>query len=146
MLNFKVTTIKTMPRGETGAQDVMNRLNAKKAASTQAFQVGSVDQTVIDSLRSEYEAYIKGLTNDLGETPMFFTPNAPKVEESETKADPALDEAVADEAYNAFVKADESPVNGISVGEEAGESLVLTVKKSRKKKAVQVEDTASEEA
>ena len=59
--------------------------------------------------------------------------------EAEVKSDPIevkLDEKTVDEAVDAFVAEDEkSAVNGISVGEEFGDTVVVKPKRTTRKKA-----------
>jgi hypothetical protein len=133
MLNFKVTSIKTMPRSPQTEAMVQQHMAAKVAEqnrASNALNANAVTEDMIAKYRAEYQDFLKNLEKmDFGT--MFAQPTA------ETKSEP-LPEAVHEDAYNAFVKEDEKAndlVNGISVGEEAGDAVVITKKTSRKKKS-----------
>ena len=143
MLNFKVTSIKTMPRSPQTEAMVQQHMAAKVATQNRntTLSTNAINESQLSSLRAEYDEFIKNMANmDFGE--MFFKPK------DEEKKEDVLPEAVQEEAYNAFVKeADKGAdlVNGISVGEEAGDAVVIastTKKTSRKKKTDDSTETA----
>lgn len=138
MLNFKVSSIKTMPRSPQTEALVQQHLATKVAASNPntALNANAVTEAMIDKYRAEYQDFLKNLEN-MDFSAMFAQPKA------EEKKEETLPEAVHEEAYQAFVKEDEKTpdlVNGISVGEEAGDTVVIaSTKKTRKKKAAEDE-------
>ena len=120
ILSLIYTTIKAVATGvKEGVQNTKDILRGT-----------SYEQIRQKNRQKQEDAFKKNLEKmDFGT--MFVQPTA------ETKSEP-LPEAVQEEAYNAFVKEDEKAnglVNGISVGEEAGEAVVITKKTSRKKKS-----------
>lgn len=128
MINIKVTSVKTMPRSPETEAMVMQHLASKTASS---LGTNAVTEAMIEKYRAEYQEFLKNLDNMDFSTMM--TP-----ESTEKQTEELLPEAVHEEAYGAFVKADEPAadlVNGISVGDEAGESmLIASTKKNRRKK------------
>ena len=132
MLKFKVTGIKTMPRSPQTDAMVQQHMATKIAEQNRAsnsLNANAVTDAMIAKYRAEYQDFLKNLEKmDFGT--MFAQQTA------ETKSEP-LPEAVQEEAYNAFVKEDDKAndlVNGISVSEEAGDSVVIAKKTTRKKK------------
>lgn len=142
MLNFKVSSIKTMPRS-TQTEAMVKQHLASKVAETNGNALGTnaVTSAMIEQYRAEYQEFLKNL--EKMDVNAMFNPAQPdtKVDEAkpyEVKA--VVPEPVQEEAFEAFVKEDEKTsdlVNGISVGEEAGESLVIaSTKKNRRKKSL----------
>lgn len=129
MINIKVTSVKTMPRSPETEAMVMQHLASKTASS---LGTNAVTEAMIEKYRAEYQEFLKNLDNMDFST--IMTP-----EHTEKQTEEPLPEAVHEEAYGAFVKADEPDadlVNGISVGDEAGESMVIaSTKKNRRKKS-----------
>lgn len=123
-----------MPRSPQTEAMVQQHLATKVATANKGTALGTnaVTEAMIDKYRTEYQEFLKNLENmDFGT--MFAQPA------TEEKKDEPLPEAVHEEAFNAFVKEDEKAsdlVNGISVGEEAGDAVVIaSTKKTRKKKS-----------
>jgi hypothetical protein len=133
MINIKVTSVKTMPRSPETEAMVMQHLASKTASS---LGTNAVTEAMIEKYRAEYQEFLKNLDNMDFSTMM--TPE-PTEKQTEVPTEEPLPEAVHEEAYGAFVKADEPAadlVNGISVGDEAGESMVIaSTKKNRRKKS-----------
>lgn len=124
-----------MPRSPQTEAMVQQHLATKVAASNPntALNANAVTEAMIDKYRAEYQDFLKNLEN-MDFSAMFAQPKA-----EEKKEETPLPEAVQEEAFNAFVKEDEKAsdlVNGISVGEEAGDTVVIaSTKKTRKKKS-----------
>lgn len=138
MLNFKVTSIKTMPRSPETEAMVQQHMATKVASGVKGgtLNTNAVTEAMIDKYRAEYQEFLKNLENmDFGS--MFAQAPA-----EEPKSEPVSD-AVQEEAVQAFEAQEkqEDLVNGISVGEEAGDTVVIP-KTTRKKKKASDEETA----
>lgn len=136
MINFKVTSIKTMQSSPETDAMVRQHMATKIAEQNRAGDLNGVNEEMIAKYRAEYQDFLKNLEHiDLGT--MFSQPSVEKIEEP-------LPETVHEEAYQAFVKNDTVPdmVNGISVGEEAGDSFMIAKKAYRKKKAAESAENA----
>lgn len=108
--NFKVATKKI---------DVMAHLNAKKLEGQPTVGKNGFSEAELNSLRAEYEEFLKKMMSEMGDEPMFFKPEsvAETSEPQEIAAAPV-----------------EPLVQGISVGDETPVDTVIVTKKSRKKK------------
>lgn len=111
---------------------------AIKAAESNAVTEKKFNETMLDNIRTEYEAFVKQLMASGELDPMFFVPPTEPVAETNEPAPVEVEPAVA--PLGDFV-------NGISVGEEAGDTVVVATKKrtTRKKKVEEVVEEAPAE-
>lgn len=104
---------------------------ARQAATSGMSQALSSNQrAVIDSIRDRYKAFLAKLDKELAGQELVMPPPAPKPAEPIFAPNvPASEEIV--------IEAGEVPagVNGISVGEEMGGQVAVTVRPKRKRKA-----------
>ena len=109
---------------------------AQKAATPGLSQVLSADQkAVIDSIRERYKTFLAKLDKELAGQELFMPPPAPAPVE-EKPAEPIFTPNILT-SETLVVEAAEAPagVNGISVGEEMGGQVAITVRPKRKRKA-----------
>lgn len=109
---------------------------AQKASRSGLSPVLSANQkAVIDSIREEYNTFLAKLDKELAGQELFMTPPAPAPVE-EKPAEPIFTPNVP-ASEDLVVEAAEAPagVNGISVGEELGGQVAITVRPKRKRKA-----------
>ncbi len=109
---------------------------ARQAATSGVSPVLSANQkAVIDSIRERYKTFLAKLDKELEGQELFMPPPAPApVEEKPTE--PIFTPNVP-ASENLVVEAAEAPagMNGISVGEEMGGQVAITVRPKRKRKA-----------
>lgn len=146
-------------------QAILNRGLQNKQATPAPANNQAANQAIIDKYRADYEKFLKQLENmDFGslifgqttqeQTPTVATPApkpAPKPVQKPVPVAPAIVEApVAPKPEPAVVKPEVAPVakpepansllgdfaNGISVGEEMGDKVIVPAKRTRRKKAV----------
>ena len=109
---------------------------AQKAATPGLSPVLSADQkAVIDSIRERYKTFLAKLDKELAGQELFMPPPAPAPVE-EKPAEPIFTPNILT-SETLVVEAAEAPagVNGISVGEEMGGQVAITVRPKRKRKA-----------
>ena len=109
---------------------------AQKAPTSGVSPVLSANQkAVIDSIRDRYKTFLVKLDKELEGQELFMTSPAPAPVE-EKPAEPIFTPNVP-ASENLVVEAAEAPagVNGISVGEEMGGQVAITVRPKRKRKA-----------
>ena len=113
---------------------------AQKAPTSGVSPVLSANQkAVIDSIRERYKTFLAKLDKELAGQELFMPPPAPAPVE-ETPAEPIFTPNIL-ASETLVVEAAEAPagVNGISVGEEMGGQVAITVRPKRKAKAVNQE-------
>lgn len=109
---------------------------ARQAATSGVNPVLSANQkAVIDSVRERYKTFLAKLDKELEGQELFMPPPAPAPVE-EKPAEPIFTPNVP-ASETLVVEAAEAPagVNGISVGEEMGGQVAITVRPKRKRKA-----------
>lgn len=109
---------------------------AQKAPTSGVSPVLSANQkAVIDSIRERYKTFLAKLDKELEGQELFMPPPAP-APVKEKPAEPIFTPNVP-ASENIVVEAAEAPagVNGISVGEEMGGQVAITVRPKRKRKA-----------
>ena len=109
---------------------------AQKAPTSGVSPVLSANQkAVIDSIRERYKTFLAKLDKELAGQELFMPPPAPAPVE-ETPAEPIFTPNIL-ASETLVVEAAEAPagVNGISVGEEMGGQVAITVRPKRKRKA-----------
>ena len=109
---------------------------AQKAPTSGVSPVLSANQkAVIDSIRERYKTFLAKLDKELGGQELFMPPPAPAPVE-EKPAEPIFTPNILT-SETLVVEAAEAPagVNGISVGEEMGGQVAITVRPKRKRKA-----------
>lgn len=109
---------------------------AQKAPTSGVSPVLSANQkAVIDSIRSRYETFLAKLDKELAGQELFMSPPASASVE-EKPAEPIFAPNVP-ASDGLVIEAAEAPagVNGISVGEELGGQVAITVHPKRKRKA-----------
>ncbi len=106
---------------------------AQKAPTSGVSPVLSANQkAVIDSVRARYNTFLAKLDKELEGQELFMPPPAP----AQKPAEPIFTPNVP-ASENLVVEASEAPaaVNGISVGEEMGGQVAISVRPKRKRKA-----------
>ena len=109
---------------------------AQKAPTSGVSPVLSANQkAVIDSIRERYKTFLAKLDKELAGQELFMPPPAPAPVE-EKPAEPIFTPNIL-ASETLVVEAAEAPagVNGISVGEEMGGQVAITVRPKRKRKA-----------
>ena len=109
---------------------------AQKAPTSGVSPVLSANQkAVIDSIRERYKTFLAKLDKELAGQELFMPPPAPAPVE-EKPAEPIFTPNIL-ASDTLVVEAAEAPagVNGISVGEELGGQVAITVRPKRKRKA-----------
>ena len=109
---------------------------AQKAPTSGVSPVLSANQkAVIDSIRERYKTFLAKLDKELAGQELFMPPPAPAPVE-EKPAEPIFTPNILT-SETLVVEAAEAPagVNGISVGEEMGGQVAITVRPKRKRKA-----------
>ena len=109
---------------------------AQKAPTSGVSPVLSANQkAVIDSIRDRYKTFLAKLDKELAGQELFMPPPAPAPVE-EKPAEPIFTPNIL-ASETLVVEAAEAPagVNGISVGEEMGGQVAITVRPKRKRKA-----------
>ena len=108
---------------------------AQKASRSGMSQALSANQkAVIDSIRDEYKTFLAKLDKELAGQELFMAPPAPAPVE-EKPAEPIFTPNVP-ASEDLVAEAAEAPagVNGISVGEEMGGQVAITIHQKRKRK------------
>jgi hypothetical protein len=117
--------------------------DAQKAPTSVVSQSLSINQkAVIDSIREQYKTFLTKLDKELGEPELFMSTPAPAPVEEKPIEPFFAPNVPASEGL--VVEAAEAPagVNGISVGEEMGGQVVITVRPKRKRKTKAMEQVS----
>lgn len=111
------------------------RITAAAQKEHRSGALSASQKAVIDSIREEYNAFLANLEKELAGQELFMAPPASaSVEEKPAEPIFAPNVPASDDLV---VEAAEAPagVNGISVGEELGGQVAITVHPKRKRKA-----------
>lgn len=111
------------------------RITAAAQKEHRSGALSASQKAVIDSIREEYNAFLANLEKELAGQELFMAPPASASVEEKT-AEPIFAPNVP-ASDGIVVEAAEAPagVNGISVGEELGGQVAITVHPKRKRKA-----------